>query len=94
MPASDGGKLLEVSGLSMDFGGLRAIDGVSLDIRAGEIVALIGPNGAGKTTFFNCVTGIYAPTAGEVRIHPPGGASRRRLLSTRPPRMPCACWCG
>ncbi len=70
-------KLLEVRGLTMDFGGLRAIDGVNLDIFAGEIVALIGPNGAGKTTFFNCVTGIYEPTAGDVLIHPPGGVSRR-----------------
>ena len=70
-------KLLEVSGLTMDFGGLRAIDNVGLDIFEGEIVALIGPNGAGKTTFFNCVTGIYEPTAGDVKIHPPGGASRR-----------------
>ena len=72
-----GRKLLGVSGLTMDFGGLRAIDDVGLDIFEGEIVALIGPNGAGKTTFFNCVTGIYEPTLGEVRIHPPGGASRR-----------------
>ena len=75
--ASEGAKLLEVSGLTMDFGGLRAVDNVGLDIFADEIVALIGPNGAGKTTFFNCVTGIYAPTAGTIRIHPPGGASRR-----------------
>jgi len=72
-----GKKLLEVSGLTMDFGGLRAVDTVSLDIFEGEIVALIGPNGAGKTTFFNCVTGIYEPTAGDVKIHLPGGASRR-----------------
>ena len=70
-------KLLEVSGLTMDFGGLRAIDNVGLDIFEGEIVALIGPNGAGKTTFFNCVTGIYEPTHGDVKIHPPGGATRR-----------------
>ena len=70
-------KLLEVRGLTMDFGGLRAIDSVDLDIFAGEIVALIGPNGAGKTTFFNCVTGIYEPTSGDVLIHPPGGVSRR-----------------
>jgi branched-chain amino acid transport system ATP-binding protein len=70
-------KLLEVSGLTMDFGGLRAVDNVGLDIFEGEIVALIGPNGAGKTTFFNCVTGIYTPTGGDVTIHPPGAASRR-----------------
>ncbi|MDH3454912.1 MAG: ABC transporter ATP-binding protein [Desulfuromonadales bacterium] len=63
-------KLLEVKGLTMDFGGLRAVDSVSLDVSAGEIVALIGPNGAGKTTFFNCVTGIYKPTKGEILVHP------------------------
>ena len=63
-------KLLEVKGLTMDFGGLRAVDSVSLDVSAGEIVALIGPNGAGKTTFFNCVTGIYTPTKGDILVHP------------------------
>ena len=69
--------LLEVRELTMDFGGLRAIDQVSLEIRRGEIVALIGPNGAGKTTFFNCVTGIYTPTRGEIVAHPPGRPPRR-----------------
>jgi branched-chain amino acid transport system ATP-binding protein len=63
-------KLLEVKGLTMDFGGLRAVDSVSLDVCSGEIVALIGPNGAGKTTFFNCVTGIYKPTKGDILVHP------------------------
>ena len=62
--------LLEVNDLTMDFGGLRAVDSVSLNVCAGEIVALIGPNGAGKTTFFNCVTGIYKPTNGDVLVHP------------------------
>lgn len=62
--------------LSMDFGGLRAVDRVSVQINKGEIVALIGPNGAGKTTFFNCVTGVYTPTEGKVRIAPPSGAEQ------------------
>ena len=70
-------KLLEVKGLTMDFGGLRAVDAVSLDVCAGEIVALIGPNGAGKTTFFNCVTGIYKPTKGDVLVHPPEKKTQR-----------------
>ena len=64
--------ILEVSGLSMFFGGIRAVEQVDLDINAGEIVALIGPNGAGKTTFFNCLTGIYRPTAGDIRLRGPG----------------------
>jgi len=64
--------VLNVEGLTMDFGGLRAVDHVDLRIDNGEIVALIGPNGAGKTTFFNCVTGIYRPTGGDVHIHAPG----------------------
>lgn len=60
--------ILDVTGLSMHFGGIRAVDQVDLDINAGEIVALIGPNGAGKTTFFNCLTGIYDPTAGDIML--------------------------
>ncbi len=79
-------RLLEVSGLTMDFGGLRAVDDVGLDIFEGEIVALIGPNGAGKTTFFNCVTGIYEPTRGDVKIHPPGG-NTRRINGMKPNRI-------
>ncbi|WP_319240469.1 ABC transporter ATP-binding protein [uncultured Propionivibrio sp.] len=81
--ANERRKLLEVSGLTMDFGGLRAIDSVGLEINAGEIVALIGPNGAGKTTFFNCVTGIYTPTGGDIVISPPDG-SRRRINGLKP----------
>ncbi|MCK4508880.1 MAG: ABC transporter ATP-binding protein [Desulfuromonadales bacterium] len=69
--------LLDVKDLTMDFGGLRAIDAVSLNVCPGEIVALIGPNGAGKTTFFNCVTGIYKPTNGAVMVHPPEGKSQK-----------------
>jgi branched-chain amino acid transport system ATP-binding protein len=58
--------LLEVSGLAMRFGGLLAVDGVSLTVREKEIVSVIGPNGAGKTTVFNCISGFYTPTAGNI----------------------------
>lgn len=68
--------VLEVKGLTMDFGGLRAIDGVDMEIRHGEIIALIGPNGAGKTTFFNCITGIYTPTGGDVFVNTVKGVQR------------------
>lgn len=64
--------ILKISGLTMDFGGIRALNRLELDVNAGEIVALIGPNGAGKTTFFNCLTGIYNPTAGDIVLTPPG----------------------
>ncbi len=79
-------KLLEVKGLTMDFGGLRAVDSVSLEVCEGEIAALIGPNGAGKTTFFNCVTGIYNPTKGDVLLHPKG-LPTRRLNGLKPNRV-------
>ncbi|MCF3938361.1 ABC transporter ATP-binding protein [Gordonia tangerina] len=61
-----GDVLLEVSGLTVDFGGLAALDDVTFDIRRGEILGLIGPNGAGKTTCFNAITGVYRPTRGRV----------------------------
>lgn len=58
--------LLEVTSLSKDFGGLRAIDGLSFSLSPGEIFSIIGPNGAGKTTVFNVITGIYPATTGTV----------------------------
>src|SRR4051812_11218084 len=58
--------LLAVSGLGMQFGGLRAVNDVSFSIASHETVALIGPNGAGKTTVFNCLTGFYKATSGAV----------------------------
>jgi len=61
-------EILEIDNLVMAFGGLRAIDGVSMHIDEGEIAALIGPNGAGKTTIFNCITGVHKPTEGKVKI--------------------------
>lgn len=69
--------LLTVSGLTMDFGGIRALDHVHLHLAQGEIFALIGPNGAGKTTLFNCLTGVYAPSEGEVLLTPPGRMPQR-----------------
>ena len=58
--------VLEVKNLSVRFGGLLAIESLSLDVREGEVLSLIGPNGAGKTTAFNAITGYLAPAAGEI----------------------------
>ncbi len=79
-------KLLEVKGLTMDFGGLRAVDSVTLEVYEGDIAALIGPNGAGKTTFFNCITGIYNPTKGDILLHPKG-LKTRRLNGLKPNKV-------
>ena len=60
--------LLSVKNLSMRFGGLLAVDGVNLDVQPGQVVSMIGPNGAGKTTVFNCLTGFYKPSGGEILL--------------------------
>ena len=60
--------LLQVSGLTMRFGGLLAVNNVSLELNRGEIVSLIGPNGAGKTRIFNCLTGFCKPAAGQILL--------------------------
>ena len=78
--------VLDVNQLTMDFGGLRALDHIDLQVHSGEIVALIGPNGAGKTTFFNCITGIYAPTKGDMLLNRPEGDSSR-LNGLKPNRV-------
>jgi len=61
--------VLQIKQLTKDFGGLRALDRLDLQVYEGEILALIGPNGAGKTTFFNCITGIYPPTEGTMCLN-------------------------
>ncbi len=61
-----GSSLLAVKGLAKHFGGLKAVDGVDMEVRGGEIQALIGPNGSGKTTILNMLSGLYVPTAGEI----------------------------
>ena len=73
--------LLEVENVSRRFGGVVALDGVSLDAGENEIVGLIGPNGAGKTTLFNVVTRLYRPDSGELRF------AGRSLLRTRAHRI-------
>jgi branched-chain amino acid transport system permease protein len=78
LPAT-GSALLEVRGLGKRFGGLVALQGVSFDVRAGEIVALIGPNGAGKSTLFNLVTGVLPPSEGHVLL-------QGTRIETRTPR--------
>lgn len=75
--------LLTVEHLTMRFGGLTAIDDLSLNVQAGKITSIIGPNGAGKTTLFNCLTGFYKPTSGSVRLrHPKRGEIRLEALAS------------
>jgi branched-chain amino acid transport system ATP-binding protein len=73
--AASGIPLLRVESLTKRFGGLAALEDVSLTIHPGEIYGLIGPNGAGKTTFFNCLSGLFVPDAGSIRLdgRPLGG---------------------
>jgi branched-chain amino acid transport system ATP-binding protein len=62
-------KVLEVTYLTKEFGGLRAVDTLSLSIEKGQILGLIGPNGAGKSTAFNCIAGVYTPTTGSIAFN-------------------------
>ena len=61
--------VLTLENVTMQFGGVVAVNNLSLEVNKGEIVALIGPNGAGKTTAFNCITGIYDPTNGQISFN-------------------------
>lgn len=78
-----GDTLLSMEDVGMRFGGLVALDGVSFDIRRGEILGLIGPNGAGKTTCFNALTGVYRPTSGRVLLEGTPLGRRQRFQITR-----------
>jgi branched-chain amino acid transport system ATP-binding protein len=82
-------ELLHVAGLHKHFGGIAAVDAVSLTVRAGELVGLIGPNGSGKTTLLNLVTGYYPPERGTVRLagEEMGGRSPNRIFRAGIVRM-------
>ena len=71
----------QIDSLSIAFGGLRALDAISLQIEQGEILAVIGPNGAGKTTLFNCINGLYRPGRGRIRF---GG---KDIIGLKPDRI-------
>ncbi len=87
--AGEAGSLLTVEGLSISFGGLRALRGVGFEVTRGQVYSIIGPNGAGKTTLFNCLSGIYRPDAGrvvfrgeEIQGLRPDAVARRGLART------------
>ncbi|MGH9035782.1 MAG: ATP-binding cassette domain-containing protein, partial [Acidimicrobiia bacterium] len=74
-PASARPPVLTVAGLVVDYGTNRVLDGVDLEVGAGEVVALVGENGTGKTTLVRCVGGMLRPTAGTIRAPGPGGVA-------------------
>ena len=74
------GLTLRVEDLSVQFGGLRAVDGVTLDLPSGQVLGLIGPNGAGKTTLFNAISGFVRPTHGSITL------GDQEITRTRPAR--------
>ena len=97
--------LLSVRDITLRFGGIVALDGVSLDVQAGTISGLIGPNGAGKTTTFNVITRLYTPDSGALELDgesllasPPHdvvrvGSRARSRTSTSSARCPCSRTC-
>jgi branched-chain amino acid transport system ATP-binding protein len=76
---------LKVREVGIAFGGVRALENVSLDVRQGEIHAVIGPNGAGKTSLLNCTSGLYRPQKGTIVLH--DGSEAHELTRTRPSRI-------
>ena len=81
-PPDGAAPVLELDQLSLSFGGLRALSELDLRVRKGEVVSVIGPNGAGKTTVFNVITGVYEPSAGDVRFEWPSRSRAARRTSS------------
>lgn len=79
----NGDALVEVSRVTLRFGGVTSLSDVSFSQRRGEILAVIGPNGAGKTSLFNCLTGVYTPQVGQVLFHPASGPTLS-IVGTKP----------
>ena len=77
-------KILEIQNLSMEFGGLQALDSIDITFYEKEVVAIIGPNGAGKTTLFNCITGVYVPTRGNIFIQNPSTQMKEKINGLKP----------
>jgi branched-chain amino acid transport system ATP-binding protein len=77
---------LEITDVALRFGGVKALKGVSLDVRQGEIHAIIGPNGAGKTSLLNCISGVYRPQEGTIQLWT-GEGTAHELTSARPHRI-------
>ncbi len=72
-------EVLVLDDVVMQFGGVVALNGVSMTVHRGQIFGIIGPNGAGKTTVFNCITGVFRPTTGDIRAR--GPLARGRTLA-------------
>ena len=81
---SNGKTLLSLDNVTMKFGGVTALNGVNLEVKEGEILALIGPNGAGKTTVFNVITGVYKQTSGIVNFDGTSLGKQKRFLLPQP----------
>jgi branched-chain amino acid transport system ATP-binding protein len=77
------GPLLQLTGVTLRFGGLTAVSSVTADVKEGELAGLIGPNGAGKTTLFNLITGVYQPTDGRIEFAGAGTGIARTFQNIR-----------
>ncbi len=78
---ADSEPVIRIAGVSLSFGGVNAVSGVSLDARQNEILAIIGPNGAGKTALLNCISGFYKPQKGDIYFHD------RKITRQRPDKL-------